>query len=81
MLNEMRAHQRIELMKTLFSDKHLEALKPTFFLERHATFFWIFVHFITIFRSGIGQIITWSGITYRVSGRQKAEVIMRNEGV
>lgn len=80
-LNEMRAYQRIELMKTLFSGKHLEALKPTFALERFATFFWIFVHFLTICRSGIGQIITWSGITYRVTGRQKAEVITRNEGV
>jgi cellulose synthase/poly-beta-1,6-N-acetylglucosamine synthase-like glycosyltransferase len=78
-LNEMRAHQRIELMKTLFSGKHLEALKPTFALERFATFFWMFVHFLTICRSGIGQIITWSGITYRVTGRQKTEVIMRNE--
>ncbi len=78
-LNEMRAHERIQLIKILFSPEHIEALKPTFSLERFGTFFWMFVHFLTVCRSGMGRIVTWSGITYRVTGRQKTEVILRKE--
>ena len=79
LLNQARANGRIALMKNLFVEEDIKRLQPTFTLERGATFFWMLVHFLIVCRSRLGNTIVWSGITYRVKGRQDVVVVARNE--
>ncbi len=77
LFNQLRAFERISLTKTLFSDEHLDRLAPTFLLERFGTLFCMAVHFLMVCRSRIGNKVTWSGVTYKVTGRQQATVLSR----
>ena len=79
-LNQLRANERIALEKSLFSDEEVERLRPTFRLEPFSTLFRMSVHFLMICRSGIGRTVTWSGITYRVRGRQNVTIVSREGG-
>ena len=65
--------------KTLFPEKDLNRLKPTFILEKFGTFFYMTVHFLMVCRSRIGNKVTWSGVIYRVKGRQQATVVSRSD--
>ena len=77
LFNQMRAGERIALMKSLFSEEEIRQLKPTFIFERFLTFFWMGIHFLMVCRAGIGNTVRWSGVTYRVTGRQNATVVAR----
>ena len=77
LFNQLRASERIALQKTLFSEEDLDRLAPTFFLEKIGTFFCMAVHFLMVCRSRIGNKVTWSGVTYKVTGRQQATVVAR----
>ncbi len=79
LFNQMRASERISLQKTLFPEKDLNRLKPTFILEKFGTFFYMTVHFLMVCRSRIGNKVTWSGVIYRVKGRQQATVVSRSD--
>ena len=81
LFNQMRASERISLQKTLFSEEDLNRLKPTFIMEKFGTFFYMTVHFLMVCRSRIGSKVTWSGVIYRVTGRQKATVVSRPDGL
>ena len=79
LFNQLRANERIALVKTLFAVNEIIHLRPTFRLERFATLFWMSIHFLMVCRAGIGRTVTWSGIAYRVRGRQDVTVVSRAE--
>ena len=78
LFNQLRANERIALMKSFFSSEEVARLRPTFRLERFATLFWMSIHFLMICRATIGRTVTWSGITYRVRSRQDVTVVSRD---
>ena len=76
--NQVRAGQRIRLVRALFSGDDLKNLKPTFLVERLGTSLCMLVHFAVVLSSRFGRRISWSGITYEVTGRQQAVVVARD---
>ena len=77
-LNQIRASERVKVIHYLFKGEDLARLKPLFWLDRFATAGWLFLHFIFVATTTFATKITWSGITYRVRGRQKTKVISRS---
>lgn len=80
-LNQIRATERVKVINYIFEGKDLDRLKPHFWLDRFTTAGLFFLHFIFVATTVFATKITWSGITYRVTGRQKTTVLSRSEFV
>ncbi len=76
-LNQIRASERIKIIQYIFDGEYLKRLKPLFWIDRFLTAGWLFVHFVFVATTTFATKITWSGITYQVTGRQKTKVITR----
>ncbi len=77
-LNQIRASERVKVIKYIFKGNDLKQLKTLFWIDRYLTAGWLFLHFIFVATTAFATKITWSGITYRVTGRQKTKVLSRS---
>ena len=77
LFNQLRASHRIRLVSSLFSTEQVSRLRPVFVLERLGTLFWMTLHFAIVCASGLGNSVTWSGVTYWVKGRKEVEIASR----
>ena len=77
LMNQARAVQRRRIVEYIFGREIIDKLKPVFRLDRWATSLGMLVHLLVVLSSIAGNRITWSGIKYRVSSRQKTVVLSR----
>lgn len=81
MLDQFRAAGRFKIIRTVFDEADLEKLRRTRLLEHCATPLWMAVHGLLAGSALFMGHVSWSGITYRVSDRQKTNIISRADAV
>jgi hypothetical protein len=68
--DQARATLRRRVVRALWGDAGLAAMKPVLRLDRFATPLWLAFHAAIIWSTLFGRTISWAGRVYRIDGRQ-----------
>ena len=74
----LRWHLRQDYIRKQFTLNERRLLRPARALDFFTATFSMAVHWTIILSSAFIREITWAGIHYRVTGRQKVEVLSRD---
>lgn len=69
--NQLRAMYRKRVIQAAFGRGVLEQLQGVLRWDRWATPVWMTLHWLLILRSGVGRVMRWRGISYRLLGPQR----------
>lgn len=78
-LDIVRGRLRRASVKVMFDDETAARLRPSGLLDTFATPLWLGLQFVLVASSAWGRVIRWAGISYRVNGPQRVEVLARDE--
>lgn len=76
-LDYLRGARRAAITRTLFDECTYRRLAGAARLDRWATPLVMAVHLAVILSSAVGRTIRWAGVTYRLRGRQRVEILSR----
>ncbi len=75
--DRFRGGRREAVVREIFDASVARRIEPALRLERWATPLVMAVHWLIIVSSAWGRTVRWSGVTYRVRGRQRVQIIAR----
>ncbi len=76
-LDFVRGLCRKRIARRVFDAATFAALRPALRLDRYATPLVMAVHLLIVLSSAWGRTIRWAGVTYRIRGRRRVEIISR----
>jgi len=75
--DHFRSGRREAVVREILGEATTKRLDGALRLERYATPLIMAVHWLIIVSSAFGRTIHWAGVTYRLRGRQRVEVVDR----